>query len=103
MEIKPDFSARITFGDKEELVNRVYDHVHIFEALGHTIIKLVTNEGFKQWHTPMHNGLKVAEAAGITPLYREEISQIEYEQYLRFQEQTIDDDWLDGDAEHPLG
>lgn len=101
--IQPDFSIRVTFGDEEQIVNRVYDHVHLFRPLGHGIIKIMTSEGFQQWHLPIDQAETVAEGAGITPIERPEISQKEYDAYLRYQEKTMDDDWLDGDAEHPLG
>lgn len=93
--VQPDFSIKVTFGDEEQLVNRVYDHVHLFRPLGHGIIKLITNEGFQQWHLPIEQAEAVAEASGITPTDRQEITQQEYDAYLRYQEATIDESWLE--------
>lgn len=95
MEVNPDFSVKVTFGDEEQLVNRVYDHVHLFRPLGHAIIKIVTTEGFQQWHLPIEQGEAVAEGAGIKPIERDEISQKEYDGYLAYKEATLSDDWLD--------
>ncbi len=92
--IQPNFSVSLNLGGEETLVNRIYDNIHLFDWLGHSILKIVGNEGFMQWHTSMESGLKVAEASGITPVYRPEITQEEYEQYLLFQEQMMGDDWL---------
>jgi hypothetical protein len=101
MEIRPNFSVRVTFGDQEQLVNRIYDHVHLFRPLGHSIVKLVTEDGFQEWHTPLEQGEAVAEAAGIVPIEREEISQPEYDAYMRYQASTLNDSWLEGEGEHP--
>lgn len=92
-----DFSVKINFGEKEELVNRVYDHVHIYEWLGHGILKLVTTGGVEQWHLPQDQALWIAESAGITPIYEQTITSTEYETYLRYQETFLTDDWLGGD------
>jgi hypothetical protein len=95
IEIGKDFSVNVTFGEEEQLVNRVFDHVHLFRPIGHSIVKLVTTEGFQQWHLPIETGERVAEAAGIVPTERTEITEREYDGYLRFQESTLDDTWLD--------
>jgi hypothetical protein len=92
--IQDNFSVQVNLGGEATLVNRIYDNVHIFDWLGHSILKIVGQEGFLQWHTSQENGLKVANAAGITPVYRPEITQEEYDQYLLFQEQMLSDDWL---------
>lgn len=92
--IQPNFSVNLKLGEEEVLINRVYDNVHIFNWLGHSILKIVGEEGFLQWHTSMDNGLKVAEAANITPVYRPEITPEEYEKYLEFQNQMLSDEWL---------
>lgn len=93
--IQPDFSVKVRFGEDEVLVNRVYDNVHIFQWLGHGILKIVGSEGFLQWHTTEDIALEIAEEAGITPVYRQEITPIEHEQYILTQEQFLDDNWLD--------
>lgn len=94
--VTPDFSIMVRFGEEEVLINRMYDNVHIFDWLGHGILKVVATEGFLQWHTTQDMALEVAERAQIDPLYRTSISEHEYEQYLKTQEQFLGDDWLDG-------
>lgn len=96
--ILPNFSVNLTLGEEQVLINRIYDNVHIFDWLGHSILKIVGQEGFLQWHTSMENGLQVASAAGITPVYRPEITPEEHEQYLAYQEQFLTDDWLLGES-----
>ena len=95
IEIGRDFSVAVTFGGQEQLVNRVFDHVHLFRPIGHSIIKLVTTDGFQQWHVPVESGERVAEAAGIIPTDRKEITEREWEGYLSFQDSQLNDGWLD--------
>lgn len=95
MEVSRNFSIKVTFGEEEQLVNRVYDHVHLFRPLGHSIVKLVTTDGFQQWHMPIEQGEAIAEAAGIIPTEREEIAETEYDGYTRYLEATLDDSWLE--------
>jgi hypothetical protein len=95
IEIGKDFSVQVTFGEEEQLVNRVFDHVHLFRPIGHSIVKLVTTEGFQQWHMPIETGERVADAAGIIPTERVEITEREWAGYLRFQDSQLNDSWLD--------
>jgi hypothetical protein len=92
--ITPNFSISLKLGEENVLINRIYDNIHLFDWLGHSILKIVGQEGFLQWHTSLDNGVKVAEAADITPVYRISITQEEYDQYLAYQEQFLCDDWL---------
>lgn len=92
--IQPDFSVMVKFGEEEVLVNRVYDNIHIFNWLGHGILKIVSEEGFLQWHTTQDMALEVAERAGITPVQRPEITPQEYDQYPATQEHFLSDEWL---------
>jgi len=92
--IQPDFSVAVNLGEEATLINRVYDNVHIFDWLGHGILKIVSTEGFLQWHLTQDSALQVAEAAGITPVYRPEITEHEYQQYIQFQEHFLGEDWL---------
>lgn len=95
--VKQDYSVRMQFGEEEELVDRVWDHVHLFRPLGHSIVKLVTEEGMAMWHMPIEQGEAVAEAAGITPIDRPDITVKEYLAYRRYQESVLDDSWLNDD------
>jgi len=94
--IQPDFSVKVNMGGESVLINRVYDNIHLFDWLGHSILKIVSEEGFLQWHTSYDNGVAVANSAGITPVHRPEITPQEYEQYLQYVEHTMDDSWIDG-------
>jgi hypothetical protein len=93
--VNKDFSVRIDLGDEQVLVDRVYDNIHIFPWIGHAILKLVTEEGMMQVHTTIDEALRVAEATGIKPLEREEISEREYEKYLDIQVSQLDDSLLE--------
>lgn len=94
--ISEDSSVRLNFGDESVLINRVFDNIHIFDWLGHSILKIVDNDsGFMQWHMPQEQGLWIAEEALITPVYRPEITQREYDGYLRYMETRVDDSWLE--------
>jgi hypothetical protein len=95
VNIEKDYCVRVTFGSEEQLVSRVYDHVHLFRPLGYSIVKLVTTDGFQQWNMPIEQGEAIAEAAGIKPTERDEISESEYDMYLRYQESRLGDDWLE--------
>jgi hypothetical protein len=93
--VQPDFSAGLEIGDQTYIVDRMYDHIHVFSWLGHGILKLITEDGVAQIHLSQANALKIATGAGIVPIMREEISEREYNQYLSAQEGMLDDDWLD--------
>jgi hypothetical protein len=95
MEIKPDYSIGLDFGEQHFSIDAVYDNVHLFRPLGFSIMKIVTNEGFLQMGTDIEDAEKVAEAAGIIPIERTDIRQSEYQFYLNYQEMTLDDDWLE--------
>lgn len=92
--VNPDRSVRLNLGETEVLVDRVYDHVHIFSWLGHGILKIITEKGLMQAHVSEADARRVAEEAGIKPLERDEISAKEYEKYLETQESRLDDSWL---------
>lgn len=92
--VRPNFSVGVNMGGEKVLVDRVYDHVHVFNWLGHGILKIITDEGLLQVHTTEEDALRVAEAAGIVPTLREEISETEYEKYLEAQENQMEG-WLE--------
>lgn len=93
--IQPDFSIAVNMGGDKVLINRIYDNVHLFDWLGHGILKIVAEEGFLQWHTSYDTAVEVANNAGITPVHRPEITPTEHEQYLKYQEQFLGDNWLE--------
>ena len=100
--VKPDFSVRMTVGTDEILINRIFDHVHLFRWLDHGILKLITQEGFVQYHVSLEHAEKVARAAGIIAIERTEISEREHESYLTAMGSFMTDEWLAGTAEgHP--
>ena len=77
-------AIRTNFGGEEVILHRIYDNIHIFDWLGHSILKIVNEQGFLQWHTTQEQGLRIAEASGIIPVYRESIEPTEHEGYLSF-------------------
>lgn len=83
--VQSDFSIGVNFNETRVMVDRVYDNVHIFDWLGYSLLKLVTDEGFRQVPLSVEQGLQIANAAGITPVYRPEISESEHEHYLQVQ------------------
>ena len=93
--IKPDFSIRVHFGEEQSyLVDRTYDHAHVFQWLGFGILKLITEEGVLGVSMSEEDAVKIALTAGMTPIMRDEISEREWQQYLGFQETMLSDDWL---------
>jgi len=88
--VQPDFSVGVSFNDTRILVDRVYDNIHIFDWLGYSLLKLVTNEGFRQVPLSMEQGLQIATATGITPVYRPEITESEHEHYLQVQAMRLE-------------
>lgn len=92
--IKPDYSIRVGFGEESYLIDRTYDHIHIFNWLGYGMLKLITEEGVASVSIAQETALTIAERAGITPIMRDEISEREHQLYLGFQEQMLGDDWL---------
>lgn len=93
--VRPDMSIRLNYGDESVLVDRVYDNVHIFDWLGYGLLKLVTQDGYKQIPLTVEQAQEIANAAGITPVYRPEISEAEHEHYLRVQAQNLEDMFKD--------
>jgi hypothetical protein len=92
--IRPDYSIRVNFGEESVLVDRVYDNVHLFRWLGHGILKVIMDEGLGQWHMPEQQAEYIADNTGIIPVERQDISEREYDAYLRFQEASLGDSWL---------
>jgi hypothetical protein len=93
--IQPDFSVQVKFDDENSfLVDRTYDHTHIFSWLGYGILKLITEEGVLGVSMSQTDAMRVAETAGIIPIMRQEISEREYQQYLGYSEAILSDDWL---------
>jgi hypothetical protein len=93
--IQPDFSVQVKFDDENSfLVDRTYDHIHVYSWLGYGILKLITEEGVLGISLPESDALRIAETAGIIPIMRQEISEREYAQYLAFSEAMLGDDWL---------
>lgn len=93
-KIRPNYSVNVNFGGTELLVDRVFDNIHLFKWLGHGILKVICDDGLVQIHTSESEALRVAEAAGIIPVERDEISQSEYNTYLSAQETQLDK-WFD--------
>jgi len=93
--VQHDFSIGVTFNDTRIMVDRVYDNVHIFDWLGYSILKLITEEGFRQVPLTMEQGQQIANAAGITPVYRPEITESEHEHYLMVQALRLEEQFGD--------
>lgn len=66
MNIGKDFSVRVNFGEKEFLVNRCFDHVHLWRELGFSILKIVDpNDGFVQMCLTIEDAEQIDEQSII--------------------------------------
>lgn len=92
--VKPDYSAGLMLNDRKVLVDRVYDHVHVFDWLGYGILKLVTEEGIAQVPLTLEQADSICVGAGIIPIMRHEISVSEHEYYLEVQAGLLDREFL---------
>jgi hypothetical protein len=89
-----EISVRINCGDESYLFDPHYDTVHIYPWLGHSIMRIITEDGQLQLHAHQVYGESVCERAGITPKIEEKIGRRAFTAYLRYQEETISDAWL---------
>lgn len=93
--VSPDFSAGLMINDKKVLVDRVYDHVHVFDWLGYALLKLVTEDGISQVPLDLAEADAICVGSGIIPIMRQEISVSEHEYYLKVTQSKLDDSWLE--------
>jgi hypothetical protein len=90
--IQPDgFSIGINIGETEYLFDPHYDSVHVFDWLGHGLLKIICEEGLAQIHTSQADAEEVAVRSGADVHYRKHIGQREYDKYLEFMAKTMDD------------
>ena len=94
--IKPTFSVPLEFEGEKYLIDRRYDHLHIFRWVGMGIFRILTAEGLMQMMMGQEQGEHIAEQAMVTPIYREEWTVEEREMYYSWAAHTMDDDWLGG-------
>jgi len=92
--VTPDFSAGLMLNDKKVLVDRVYDHIHIFDWLGYGLLKLVTEEGIMQVPLDLAQADAICIGAGIIPIMRHEISVSEHEYYLEIQAKQLEQEFI---------
>ena len=86
-----DISIGVQVGETEYLFDPHYDSVHVFDWLGHGILKIICEEGVAQVHTYQADAEETAVRAGADVHYRKSIGQREYAQYLNFMAKTMDD------------
>jgi len=92
--VKPDYSAGLMLNDTKVLVDRVYDHIHIFDWLGYGLLKLVTEEGITQVPLDLEQAAAICTGAGIIPIMRQEISASEHEYYLQVQALQLEQEFM---------
>lgn len=92
--VNPDFSIMLNYGERQFLINRAFDNIHLFHKFGFAMLKIVDQTGFLQICVPIEDALAVAEASAIKPLERDEISESEYRHYQKYQEENLSDDIL---------
>jgi hypothetical protein len=92
---RKEISIRINTGDESYLFDPHYDSVHIYPWLGHAIIRIITEDGQGQLHTSQAHAEAISEAARVRPYIEESIGERAWTAYLKYQEQTVDDSWLE--------
>jgi len=92
--VKPDFSVGLMLNDQKTLVDRVYDHVHVFDWLGYALLKLITEEGVVQVPLDLEQADAICVGAGIIPIMRHEISVSEHEYYLQVQATQLEKEFM---------
>lgn len=92
--VTPDFSAGLMLNDEKVLVDRVFDHVHIFDWLGYALLKLITDEGIAQVPLDLEQADAICVGAGIIPIMRHEISVSEHEYYLQVQATQLEQEFI---------
>lgn len=92
--VTPDFSAGLMLNDEKVLIDRVYDHVHVFDWLGYALLKLITEEGVMQVPLNLAQADAICIGAGIIPIMRHEISESEHEYYLKVQALQLEQDFV---------
>ena len=92
--VTPDFSAGLMLNDQKVLVDRVYDHVHVFDWLGYGLLKLVTEEGIVQVPLDLEQADAICIGAGIIPIMRHEISASEHEYYLKVKALELEQEFI---------
>lgn len=83
-------SVRVNVGDDSYLYDPHYDTIHTFRWLGHSILKIVTEDGLAQIHCHESYGDYIAEQTESEIFERRKIGAREREMYLRYQEQTLE-------------
>ena len=67
--VNPDFSVNVNWGERAYLVNRCFDHIHLFRRFGFAILKIVDpNDGFVQMCVAIEDAESIAEVAQIIPI-----------------------------------
>ena len=92
--VTPDFSAGLMLNDEKVLIDRVYDHVHVFDWLGYALLKLITEEGVMQVPLNLAQADAICVGAGIIPIMRHEISVSEHEYYLEISAKQLEQDFM---------
>lgn len=99
MEIRPDQSVGLNVqfnGEVHEfLLDPVYDRMDRFAWLGFNLLKIVDPEkGFAQIPFTDEEAATVQIPANLPLVERDFITEREYDIYIRWQEQLLDDNWL---------
>jgi len=93
---REEYSIPVRVGDTpaEFLFDPHYDTIHTFRWLGHSIIKILHDEGMVQIHTDAEYGDELADKSGAEVFERQQIGEREYKRYLDMRSSTLDDEWL---------
>ena len=90
--IVDDYSVRVGITGTEDsfIVSPKYDRVDVFGWLGHSILRVVQDEGMAHYHVPEETGRRVAEQTGIPLAECEFMLQSDYENYLTAQANNLE-------------
>jgi hypothetical protein len=91
---RDEYSVPVTVGEDRFLFDPHYDTIHTFRWLGHTIIKILHDEGMVQIHADAAYGDELADKSGAEVFERQQIGEREYKRYLDMRSSTLDDEWL---------
>lgn len=94
MDVRPDYSVRLTAGDSEYLISPRYDFIRLFPAIGWGILNIVTDNGIATLHLTEAQARRVHQQSEIPLIEMGWITDHDYERYLDAQTNSLDDDWL---------
>lgn len=98
--VRDDYAIKLTLGGSGEILfSPRYDAIHRFRRISWAILRVVAEDGMMHIHISESTAEAVSEATGIPITDFDFICETDYEAYLNCQTSSVDDSWLDGEAE----